>query len=166
MGKFKPFEKRVKGIPWKIRCVSNPRLPLKERFENKLKIMPSGCWEWQTRRHKDGYGQFWYNNKTVVASRMAYEIYKEPIPEGLQVCHTCDNPPCCNPAHLFLGTLSDNMQDAQKKGRRPYAPHPSVNYYTKHKCRCDECKALFRVYRRASYERQLEREKAAKLLAQ
>ncbi len=75
------------------------------------------CWEWQAACHKRGYGIFkaQFTNK---AHRAAWVIHNEkPIPEGLCVCHTCDNPPCVNPAHLFLGTHQDNMIDRDKKGR-------------------------------------------------
>jgi hypothetical protein len=71
------------------------------------------CWEWKRSRFPDGYGQV---NHTV-AHRIAWEMTNGPIPEGLWVLHKCDNPPCCNPNHLFLGTVKDNVHDAMRKGR-------------------------------------------------
>jgi len=75
------------------------------------------CWEWTTGKLKKGYGQFWLNGKTVESHRFAYEFFNGIIPFGLLVCHTCDNPPCCNPEHLFSGTHLDNNRDTINKGR-------------------------------------------------
>jgi len=72
------------------------------------------CWEWQAHRDKKGYGKYDGGR----ASRFAYEFYNGPITNGLLVCHTCDNPPCCNPEHLFLGTTQENTQDKIDKGRQ------------------------------------------------
>jgi len=64
-----------------------------------------------------GYGKF-YNGHTYIRShRIAYELYYGPIPNNIDVCHTCDNPPCCNPIHLFLGTARENFYDSVSKGR-------------------------------------------------
>lgn len=77
----------------------------------------SGCWEWTGARLKFGHGIFWTGDRKVVAHRWAYEDAKGPIPPGLIACHHCDNPPCVNPEHIFIGTHKDNSQDAIKKGR-------------------------------------------------
>lgn len=76
------------------------------------------CWEWTgARNKKSGYGQLKYRGVGLLAHRTAYELAKGPIPDGLWVRHDCDNPPCCNPDHLRLGTHGDNMKDMVKRGR-------------------------------------------------
>lgn len=88
-----------------------------ERFWKKVKKAENGCWEWQASCDKKGYGQIRFNGTMIKAHRKMWEIVKGPIPEGLCVLHRCDNPPCVNPDHLFLGTMKDNSQDMVKKGR-------------------------------------------------
>lgn len=83
---------------------------------------PSGdCWLWTKTFTTHGYGQFSINNKTVKAHKYSYEKHKGPIPKGMCVCHSCDTPACVNPAHLWLGTQSQNMHDchAKKRNRAP-----------------------------------------------
>lgn len=75
------------------------------------------CFVWKGARIPTGYGQKLVNGVVKYTHRIAYEWANGPIPEGLLVLHKCDNPPCCNPDHLFLGTAKDNMQDCMKKGR-------------------------------------------------
>ncbi len=75
------------------------------------------CWEW-TGAIDDNYGVAWRNGKKTGAHRAAYEMEYGLIPEGMQVLHRCDNPPCVRPDHLFLGTHADNMADRSSKNRQ------------------------------------------------
>lgn len=79
------------------------------------------CWLWTGARSKGGtgYGQFMVGGRHLIAHRFSFELHTGPIPPGMLVCHTCDTPPCCNPAHLFLGSNRDNLLDASRKGRLP-----------------------------------------------
>ena len=95
------------------------------RFWSKVKRgAPDECWEWQASRKPKGYGQLFINYHSAHAHRMAYQLTYGAIPDGMFVCHACDNPPCCNPAHLWLGTHRDNSADMVRKGRqkRPKTP--------------------------------------------
>lgn len=78
---------------------------------------PAGCWNWPRRKTVDGYGKFKANGKNIRAHRYAYEQSNGKIPDGMFVCHSCDNPACCNPNHLWIGSLQDNHADMMKKGR-------------------------------------------------
>jgi hypothetical protein len=77
----------------------------------------TGCWNWQRSKTGHGYGDARECGKGILIHRRAYELWKGNIPHGLFVCHKCDNPICCNPDHLFVGTRSDNMKDCAAKGR-------------------------------------------------
>ena len=80
-------------------------------------ITKSGCWEWDGYKNSAGYGVLSYQSQMYLAHRLAYETWIGPIPDGLLVCHTCDNPPCINPDHLYVGTQQDNMKDMAKRKR-------------------------------------------------
>ena len=75
------------------------------------------CWLWTGAITGVGYGHIYADGRLAYTHRLAYELTYGPIPEGLFVCHHCDNPPCCRPEHLFLGTAQDNQSDMAAKGR-------------------------------------------------
>jgi hypothetical protein len=97
------------------------RASLSERFHDKVMPEPnSGCWLWFGAVKEHGYGVIGLGRRhegTEKAHRVGYLLYKGEIPEGMNVLHKCDTPACCNPEHLFLGTLKDNSRDCVKKGR-------------------------------------------------
>lgn len=85
-----------------------------------------GCWEWSGSLNKDGYGivclpRIRGRVVTKLAHRVSFETYVAPIPDGLFVCHHCDNPPCVRPGHLFVGTNADNMRDKKEKNHNRIA---------------------------------------------
>lgn len=91
------------------------------RFESRIR-RSQGCWTWTGRTLSSGYGLFdtrEIRRGPVLAHRIAYGLANGNVmpPDDKNVCHSCDNPPCCNPAHLFLGSDADNMRDASRKGR-------------------------------------------------
>lgn len=89
---------------------------------------PHECWPWKGYRNEDGYGRTWINDKGYYAHRVIFNLVhpnvielsapKSTHDQGF-LLHTCDNPSCCNPSHLFVGTHADNMADKVKKGRSP-----------------------------------------------
>ena len=89
---------------------------LEERFWSKVK-RGENCWEWIGYKNKTGYGRFAIKGYAQQAHRISWIIKNGKIPKGLCVLHKCDNPPCVNPNHLFIGTYKDNTQDALLKGR-------------------------------------------------
>ena len=93
---------------------------LAERFWAKVDRSggPDACWPFTGRRTRKGYGSFTVAGRLASAHRVAYELTNGPIPKDLHALHTCDAPPCCNPAHIFLGTNLDNMRDRCSKGRQ------------------------------------------------
>jgi len=103
---------RIHGDP-------NSRKSLRERFEEKVELIPfSTCHWWNSTLSPSGYGQITVNYKSARAHRVAYEMYIGPIPKGMIIMHKCDNPACVNPDHLKTGTQQDNMDDMNSKGRR------------------------------------------------
>lgn len=103
-------------------------MSLAEKVWCKVTQTETGCWEWQGAKNALGYGVIKDHGKFQQAHRVAWSLHhQEEIPPGLVVMHSCDNPPCINPAHLRVGTVAENNQDRHAKGRTvlPYKLTPA-----------------------------------------
>jgi len=99
---------------------AHQRMELENRIMSRVSVsipQEGGCHEWQGALTYNGYGRIGVNGKVQRVHRVAYELAHGPIPQGIVVCHRCDNPRCCNPDHLFLGTTQENVEDKMSKGR-------------------------------------------------
>lgn len=110
------------------RPVGSGRVPLRTRLLSRIAVTDSGCWEYIGARNWKGYGAIGIGGRkgrVIGAHRASWMVHHGEIPGDLQVLHRCDNPPCVNPDHLFLGTPGDNMDDKVQKGRAAGAPGES-----------------------------------------
>lgn len=103
------------------------------------------CWEWRSVAGTGKRGYTHYQNKSWSTSRLAWVLTYGEIPEGMCVCHRCDNPPCCNPYHLFLGTIQDNVDDREAKGRNKM-PHSKGEEHGSHKLTQEEVMCIRNLY--------------------
>ena len=87
-----------------------------KRFYDKVDV-GLGCWNWMAALDTRGYGIVSFLGKTTKAHRIAWMMANGAIPQGMEICHKCDNQICVNPNHLFIGTHQDNMRDMTNKGR-------------------------------------------------
>lgn len=106
------------GDPLKTVNLPSDATPEEKLYFYGWTVTTRGCWEWKGYRFPRGYGRVPVGNTTVGAHVVAYETWVGPIPDGLLVRHTCDNPPCINPKHLLVGTHQDNMDDKVQRQRQ------------------------------------------------
>jgi hypothetical protein len=122
---------------------------------------PAECWPWKGSIRADGYGQFSFDKRRYIASRVALELHTGRPLGGLRACHSCDNPRCVNPAHRFAGTDKDNAQDRERKqrsrsARKTHCDHghqfsTENTYWFRGKRNCRACnKNSVRKYRSGS----------------
>lgn len=119
-----------------------------DRFWSKVdkSTHPSGCWEWTASLNMYGYGQFGFRGTVVAAHRVAWELTYGPVPDGLCVCHRCDNRKCVNTAHLFVASQAANMRDMAVKGRGRTRPTRGADS-TSAKLTAADVRAIRRRYR-------------------
>lgn len=135
------FNKDRKSTYCSLRCFHAVRsirsglaASIKARHDNHVKVTP-GCWLWTGLKTAAGYGRMGSMGEMRLAHRISYELYVGIIPDGLFVLHKCDNPPCVNPHHLFLGTAKVNAQDKVQKGREPRGESHSNSKFTESQIR-------------------------------
>lgn len=120
-------------------------------FEIKMRFMDNftkteTCWIWNAAKHNFGHGRIQVNGKNCYAHRISYEIFKGPIPNNMAVCHSCDNPSCVNPMHLWVGSPAENFRDMFLKKRNMRGSQAPWSKLTEQKV-----KELRELYRSGEY---------------
>lgn len=105
---------------------------LPKRFWDKVTPIESGCWEWTGSRKPTGYGLFRMDGATKRVHRLSAQDSKGNVPDALHVLHTCDNPSCVYPNHLYFGTHQENMKDMVQRGRGAKGERNGLSKLTKH----------------------------------
>lgn len=121
---------RKYGDPLAVKQIQNHGKTVEERFFLSVDTSGDGCWEWQAGRDTNGYGRLNIKGKPMLAHRVSWAIHCYAITPDLLVLHKCDNPPCVNPKHLFLGNSAINNADKIAKGRDRYG----ISQGSKHGC--------------------------------
>lgn len=119
---------------------------------------PDECWPWLRSRHRNGYGQSSLDGRKQMTHRLAY-AFTYGLSPGLHILHSCDNPPCCNPRHLFEGSARDNVADMWAKGRHPPLPRSDGQHNGNAKLTDAQVAEIRRLYvpRKMTYRKLAER---------
>lgn len=126
----KPLSKKINSGFW-VTATEEQKFEKMKFFFEHLVIRSDKCWSWKNSTDRMGYASIYMGpGKRILGHRASWLIYKGDIPNGMFVCHHCDNPECTNPEHLFIGTPKDNTQDCLKKQRRN-AARGEKHYYAK-----------------------------------
>ena len=105
-------------------------IEFEKRFWNKvIKDDVTDCWNWQANK-VNGYGRIKYREKMTLAHRLSWRMARGNIPDNMNILHSCDNPSCVNPDHLYIGTHTDNMQDMISRNRRSYPINNIGKFYS------------------------------------
>jgi len=105
-------------MAYKTRSLSYKLWRYVTKHGRKVKYVRGRCWEWFGGTNNTGYGQIYAEGRFQLVHRISAELVNGPVPNGLCVCHSCDNKLCVRPSHLFIGTRKDNLQDMTNKNRR------------------------------------------------
>jgi hypothetical protein len=115
---YKKNKKYGDPLAGKSQTQSQNKAGTKEYIYENSEIDINDCWVWKRSKNHKGYGLLTFKGKSILAHRLSYLTFVGEIPNNLHVLHTCDNPTCVNPKHLFLGTNQDNMKDMVNKNRQ------------------------------------------------
>lgn len=119
--RFQSFNKFQKRRFCSTSCVNQNKASAqcdgKAYILDRIVVTEAGCWEWARAKTRKGYGHAQKGAIKLRAHRFAFELWNGPIPDGMMVLHSCDNPPCCNPEHLRVGTAKDNVFDMIQRNR-------------------------------------------------
>lgn len=107
---------------WDTQNMNKLNLSIKDRFMSYVQKSDdlNDCWNWIGGKSSSGYGAFTINHKKYLAHRVSYALFVDTIPDGMEVCHSCDNKLCVNPSHLWSGTHQDNIDDKVRKNRQSH----------------------------------------------
>lgn len=112
---------------------------------------PENCWEWKSKSGTNEYAGSRWNNKSIGCHRKAYELwFRTSIPSDMFACHSCDNPPCCNPYHIFIGTRQDNVDDRERKGRNKM-PHSKGEEHGQNKLTEQQVLDIVKLYKNSNH---------------